>query len=76
MAACDPNETTYTVAELIALKRARMKGIKEVRYADKTVVYQSLSEMKNLIDEMELDIYGCGTSKGRRVYAITSKGLC
>lgn len=77
MAICVPNEETWTVAELKALKRASVRSIKEITYDGKKTVFNSVDEMLTLIALMERDIYPCAVKqRGTRVYAQTSKGLC
>ncbi len=72
----------WTIEEYTTLKAAVASGVLEVRYngngggGDRLVRYQTLSEMRRLLSEMEADLFPAGTngrSGGR--YIATSKGV-
>jgi hypothetical protein len=66
---------TYTEQQYITLKNAIAQGTKRVKYADKEVEYQSLEAMRNLLEEMAVEL-GYKKPGGGRHYAEFSKGLC
>lgn len=63
---------TYTADQLSALQDAIAQGVLEVKYADKTVVYRSLSDMMRIAGIIERSLSG-GTSS--RKLAVFNKGL-
>ena len=65
----------YTLAQYNALKDAYAQGVLRVKYTDKEIVYRSKAEMKEILDEMEVDL-GIKDKSGFRLYAKHSKGLC
>lgn len=63
----------YTAEQLTALENAIATGALEVKYADKSVTYRSLSEMLSLRDAMKQEL-GVASAPKRR-YARFNKGL-
>ena len=63
----------WTTAERDALQAAIAKGIQTVTYNDRTVTYQSLSDMRDLLAEMNRELAGTASVSYR--LAATSKGL-
>jgi hypothetical protein len=64
--------TTWTMEQLTALENAIAKGIRIVRYDDKTIEYRSLNEMLTLRNEMRRCL-GL-VKKGGRILVETCKG--
>lgn len=64
----------FTQAQLDALIDAIAKGVLEIKYQDRVIRYRTLTEMLTLKNEIEKDL-GI-KSKGGRLLAQTSKGLC
>jgi hypothetical protein len=72
----------YSKANLLALQKAIVDGVRRVKYTDKEVEYRSLDDMlkieKKLKAELGLDTQ-CGSGKGlfggRRIVGRHSKGL-
>lgn len=81
---CIPDESVYTVAEFNLLKKdiltGDQAGVREIQHADKRTVYRSMTENRELLNIMADAIWGhCDNyqqGRGRRTYAVTSKGLC
>lgn len=79
---CDAKyQTAFTTANLIKLEEAIASGVQRVKYSDKEIWYQSLSDMLKVRDLMK-DALGlnkkCGDKGlfgGRRITAVHSKGL-
>lgn len=63
---------SWTQAEYEALKKAVASGVLTVKYDDRTVTYQSLREMRELLGAMRRELFG-GTPSYRLVS--TNKGL-
>ena len=51
-----PN-TKFTTEQYIKLKDAYAMGVTSVNYGDKTVTYRSLSDMKQILEEIKGEIY-------------------
>lgn len=66
---------TYTEAQYIALKAAIAQGAMIVKYADKQVQYFSLTEMRNVLAQMAVEL-GYTKPGGGRTYAEFSKDIC
>ncbi len=65
----------YTQAEIDELKRAMATGALSATFADRTVTYRSLEEMRSQLAEMEREVNASsGTTTNYRL-ASTSKGL-
>jgi hypothetical protein len=66
--------STWTQADIDALKTAIKSGARVVKYADRTVEYHSLTEMRSLLAEMVADV---GASAGSKPYILVthSKGF-
>ncbi|WP_153799065.1 phage head-tail joining protein [Foetidibacter luteolus] len=63
----------YTVAQYTAITAAYAQGVTHVEYGDKRIIYRSLNEMKQIIEEMQIDL---GLKKvTRKKYAQFTKGL-
>lgn len=65
---------TWTQSEITALRAAVASGVLSVRYADRTVTYHSLAEMRDLLADMERAAARAGGSPSFSVVT-TSKGL-
>ena len=61
----------FTQQEYDTLKAAAASGLQTVHYSDRTVAYQSLKEMRELLAQMERQLSG-GSSY---IVVTTSKGL-
>lgn len=65
--------TTWTLDDVATLKAAIAKGIRSVKYQDKSIEYASMDEMLKALRLMEQEL-GI-KSKGGRLYAEAGKGL-
>lgn len=63
--------TTWTQADIDALKIAIKRGVLSVSFADRSVTYNSLKEMRELLAEMERSVTAAPTYR----LASTSKGV-
>ncbi len=62
---------TWTEAQRDALAAAIARGVRSVSYADRTVTYESLAEMRSLLAEMDRQLGSAQTFRFARV----SKGV-
>lgn len=65
----------WTTEQLAAVEEAISFGATRVKYADREVQYNSLSDLLRLRDRMRQDLGLADGSQNRR-YATFSKGLC
>lgn len=63
--------TTWTQADIDALKLSIKRGVLTVSFADRSVTYHSLKEMRELLAEMERSVNAAPTYR----LAATSKGV-
>lgn len=63
--------TTWTQADIDALKISIKRGVLTVTFADRSVTYHSLKEMRELLADMERSV---SQAPGYRL-AATSKGV-
>lgn len=68
-----PYLMAWTSTERDALQAAIAKGIQTVSYNGRTVIYQSLKDMRDLLAEMNRDLAGSAGYPYR--VAATNKGL-
>lgn len=72
---------TYTEAQLQALRDALAKGEKRVTFADKTVEYRTVEELKAAIHEVEVAQHRDAVATGlwprapRQIRVTTKKGF-
>lgn len=66
--------STWTQADVDALKVAIKTGARVVKYADRTVEYHDLDQMRSLLAEMIADVAAAAGDKPYSL-ATTSKGL-
>jgi len=73
--------STYTEAQLQALRDALAKGEKRVTFADKTVEYRTVEELKAAICEVEAAMHNDAVATGlwprapRQIRVTTQKGF-
>lgn len=71
----------YTQEQLDALQATLAKGEKRVTFADKTVEYRTVDELKAAIREVQADLYRQAVDTGlwpqapRQIRVTTSKGF-
>jgi len=71
----------YTQEQLEVLQTALAKGEKRVTFADKTVEYRTVDELKAAIREVQADLHrqavdtGLWTQAPRQIRVTTSKGF-
>jgi len=72
---------TYTEAQLQALREALAKGEKRVTFADKTVEYRTVDELKEAIRQVETAMHKDAVATGlyprvaRQIRCTTDKGF-
>jgi predicted GTPase len=73
--------STYTEAQLQALRDALARGEKRVTFADKTVEYRTVEELKAAIREVEAAMHNDAVATGlwprapRQIRVTTQKGF-
>lgn len=73
--------STYTEAQLQALRDALAKGEKRVTFGDKTVEYRTVEELKTAIREVEAAMHNDAVATGlwprapRQIRVTTQKGF-
>lgn len=67
----------FTQSDLIALESSIKSGTKEVRFQDRTVVYQNLDDMLKLRSAMIVELSPTGTAPAiqRQVRLVTDRGF-
>lgn len=65
----------WTSDDLAAIEEAIATGATRVKYVDREIQYQSLSDLLKLRDRMRGELGMTGGTNGR-TYASFSKGLC
>jgi len=63
----------WTESDIAKMKKAIATGAQSVSYKDRTVTYRSLSEMKQVLNDMIREVRG--TSRKRRVNPQFDSGL-
>ena len=64
----------FTATDLSTLQTARLRGIRTVVFADRTVTYQSDAEMRQVETDIRRDL-GESTSRPKQFQAVADKGL-
>lgn len=68
-------DTHYTEADIIALKKAIKSGARRVKGSDgKEVEYRSLAEMRATLAEMQREVYGRRVRRSVQLIEIKSEG--
>lgn len=65
----------YTETDLTAIRTARLRGIRTVQYADRTVTYSSDAEMRQVEQDILRDLSAATTTRKRQFYGYATKGL-
>ncbi|WVR18329.1 hypothetical protein y223_00049 [Bordetella phage PY223] len=65
----------WTIEQLAAVEEAIASGATRVKYVDREVQYNSLSDLLRLRDKMRVELGLADASRNRR-YGAFSKGLC
>ena len=65
----------YTQTQLNTLQAAIASGALTVKYADKTTIYRSLNEMKEIARDMTREINGSDSNPSKTVGIRSGKGL-
>jgi len=67
----------WTQADVDKLKRAIAQGASSVRFADRSVEYRDLREMRETLAMMESEVgAAAGRKRRRQIRFATSSGLC
>jgi len=75
------SEPTYSLAQLQALRDALARGERRVTFADKTVEYRTVDELKTAINEVQTALHkdavvtGMYPRAARQIRITTAKGF-
>lgn len=66
----------FTTEQITQLEGAIAAGVLSVRYADRTVTYQSLAEMRKLLKQMRCELgTAAGQPRRRRIVRLYQSGM-
>ncbi len=66
----------FTTEQITQLEGAIAAGVLSVRYADRTVTYQSLAEMRKLLKQMRCELGAAvGQPRRRRIVRLYQSGM-
>lgn len=66
----------YTSADLLAVQSARLRGIRTVQFADRSVTYSSDAELRRVEEDIRRDLAAVSpTRRAKQVYAYGSTGF-
>lgn len=66
----------FTTEQITQLEGAIAAGVLGVRYADRTVTYQSLAEMRKLLKQMRCELGAvAGQPRRRRIVRLYQSGM-
>lgn len=66
----------YTEADLSLVRAARLRGIRTVQFADRTVTYTSDQEMRQVEQDILADLASTSsTRRPKRTFGVASKGF-
>lgn len=65
----------FTLDDLTTLERAIAAGVQSVRYADRTVTYQTLADMRRARAEMQAELGVRPIPIRRRLFRVFQRGM-
>ena len=65
----------YTEADLTAIRTARLRGIRTVQYADRSVTYSSDAEMRQVEQDILKDLASTARTKSKQTLLVGSTGF-
>ena len=66
----------YSETDLTAIRAARLRGIRTVQFADRSVTYASDAEMRQLEQDVRCELTGAATrTRSKQTIAVASKGF-
>lgn len=66
----------YTDADLATIRAARLRGIRTVQYADRSVTYQSDQEMRQVEQDILQSLTATATQpRAKQTYGVSTKGF-
>ena len=65
----------FTEADLTAIRAARLRGIRTVQYADRSVTYSSDAEMKAVENDILKELATATRTRSKQTYGVSSKGF-
>ena len=72
----DPTSVAYTSVDLSLIRAARLRGIRTVQFADRSVTYQSDQEMRQVEQDILADLSAqSDTRRPKQTLGVASKGV-
>lgn len=65
----------YSETDLSAIRAARLRGTRSVQYADRTVVYTSDAEMRQVEQDILKELHAA-TRRPKQSIGVAHKGFC
>ena len=66
----------YTAADLETVRTARLRGIRTVSFADRSVTYASDEEMRQLEEDIKSSLAATSpTPRSKQAYGVSTKGF-
>lgn len=65
----------YTEADLLAVRSARLRGVRTVQYGDRSTTYSSDAEMRQLEEDILRELNGVTYRRPRMFIGVNTKGL-
>lgn len=72
----EPNPVAYTQADLATVRAARLRGVRIVQFADRSVTYTSDAEMKSVEDDIKRSLASAPAARrNKQMFGVASKGF-
>lgn len=66
----------YTEADLIAVRTARLRGIRTVQFADRSTTYSSDAELRQVEQDIQRELASLSsTRRPKQAYGVASNGF-
>jgi hypothetical protein len=65
----------YTETDLTSIRTARLRGIRTVQYADRSVTYSSDAEMRQVEQDILRELATVSPTRRKQFYGVASKGF-
>lgn len=65
----------YTETDLSAIRTARLRGIRTVQFADRSVTYTSDAEMRQVEEDIKRDLATTTRTRSKQTRMVASKGF-
>jgi len=69
-----PHLVAYTTSDLDAIRAARLRGIRTVKFADRETTYTSDAEMRQVEEDIKRDLATSTRTRSKQTRIVGSKG--